>query len=284
MQEITSVRTVLFRILFAILEMIVGFLSKKLNNIILLYLIDMWYNPTLALVSPINAKIFPRKCIKDNPRENNLQLYLRFNEGNGRTTFDYSEYGRHGVIYDASWGKNDVDRGLWFNGVNSYVRTPSFTLSGTSISIVAWVKCAKYDKLQTIVNKEKQSSSQGYIFIYRISNSNAIAFQFTTGTGVQTLTFGNFFTGYDDQYLFVAVTCDYENKILNVYRNGQLYEPRNVADSMIFPSTSSACYIGSYQWNMHFFKGVIDEVRLYNRLLTNQEIRMIYENEKDNYR
>ena len=243
----------------------------------------MWYNPTLARISPKKASLLPRKCIKDDPIENSLLLYLRFNEGNGRTIFDSSIYRRQSIIYNANWGKNDVDKGLWFNGINSYVKTPSFTLTGTAISVVAWVNCQKQTYYQTIVNKGIQSSSQGFIHIYRTSNSDTIAFQFATGTIAQTLTSGNFFTGYDNQYLFVAVTCDYQNKILNFYRNGRLYEPRNITDSMVFPSASSECCIGSYQWSMHFFKGVIDEVRLYNRLLTNQEIRMIYESEKGNY-
>ena len=243
----------------------------------------MWYNPTLARISPKKASLLPRKCIKDDPRENGLQLYLRFNEGNGRTTFDYSKYRRHGVIYNASWGKNDVDKGLWFNGINSYVQTPSFALTDTAISIMAWVNFQIQNFWQCIVNKGSQTSSQGYIFFYRRANDNALYYEYATGTSYIGKPAVNFFTGYDNQFILLAVTCDYQNKILKFYRNGQLHTTYNITDPMLFPSTSSACYIGSYRGILHYFKGIIDDVRLYNRLLTDQEISMIYENEKGNY-
>ena len=244
----------------------------------------MWYNPTLARISPIKARSLPKRRIKDDPRENSLQLYLRFNEGNGRITFDSSIYRRRGVIVNASWGKNDFDRGLWFNGVNSYVQTPSFTLSGTAISIVAWVNCRLQSFVQIIINKGTQSGSQGYIILYRDFNTYNLYYQYATGSTYITKNAVNFFTGYDNQYVFVAVTCDYQNKILKFYRNGQIHTTYNITDPMLFPSTYSTCYVGAKYNMLQFFKGIIDEVRLYTRILSDQEIRMIYENEKDNYR
>lgn len=244
----------------------------------------MWYNPTLAWVSPFKAKTFPRKCIKDYPKEDSLQLYLRFNEGNGRIAFDYSKYKRHGVIYNTNWGKNDFDKYLWFNGINSYVQTPSFALTGTALSFVMWLNFSKQTFEQQPFNKGTQSSTTGYILIYRNVNTDILSYQYATGTTYATKSALNFFTGYDNQYVFVVITCDYQNKILKFYRNGQLHTAYDITDPMLFPSTSSACYIGSYRGNQHFFKGIIDEVRLYNRILSDQEIRMIYENEKDNYR
>jgi len=203
-------------------------------------------------------------------------LAYPFEEASDTTVYDQSQYGRNGTIYGATRVQGKLGKGMYFDGVDDYVQSSAFALTGTAISIVAWVKCDEYDKHQTIVSKEKQSSSQGYIFIYRISNSHGIDFQFATGTGIQALSFWYFFVGYDNQYLFVAFTCDYQNKILNVYRNGQLYESRNVADTMIPPSTSSVCYIGSFLRSGFFFKGVIDEVRLYNRLLSDREILELY--------
>jgi len=244
----------------------------------------MWYNPKLTRASTIRAKLLPRRCIKDYPIENNLELYLRFNEGNGGTVFDYSKYRRHGVIYNASWGKNDFDRGLWFNGVNSYVQTPPVALTGTVISIMAWVNCQKQTYNQTIVSKGGQSTNTGYIYIYRWANSNDIIYQYSTGTTWTSKYASDYFSRYDNQYVLVVTTCDYQNQILKFYRNGQIHTTWNITDPMLFPSSNTYARVGAYYWGASYFKDVIDDVRIYTRILSDQEIRMIYENEKDNYR
>jgi len=244
----------------------------------------MWYNPTLTRISAIKARSLPKRCIKDDPRENSLQLYLRFNEGNGRIVFDYSKYKRHGIIYNTNWGKNSVDRGLWFNGINSYVQTPSFALTGTAISILDWVNFRTQSFTQTLLNKNYRNGPLGYLWLYRVAATEGLTFEYATASTWASKAADSFFSGYNDRYVFVSVTCDYQNKILKFYRNGQIHTTYDITDTMIFPSANTVCYIGSYQGSQLFFKGVIDDVGLYNRMLTDQEIRMIYENEKDNYR
>ena len=199
-------------------------------------------------------------------------LAYPFEENSDTTVYDQSASGFNGTIYGATRVQGKIARGFYFDGVDDYVQSSSFALTGTAISIVAWVNFQKQTYYQTIINKEIQSASQGFIYIFRLANTDTIAFQYATGTFYQTRTSGGFFTGFDNQYMFVAVTCDYENKILKFYRNGRLYEPCNITESIIFPSTNSACYIGSYQGTMHFFNGIIDEVRLYTRLLSDREI------------
>lgn len=199
-------------------------------------------------------------------------LAYPFEEASGNTVYDQSASGFHGTIYGATRVQGKLGKGMYFDGVDDYVQSSAFALTGTAISILAWVNCQRQTYLQTIVNKEEQSSTKGYIFIYRYSNDDRLIFQYSTGSNWGGKNANNFFTGYDNKYVFVVITCEYQNKILKFYRNGQLHTSYDITDSMLFPSTNSICYVGSYQGRAMPFQGIIDEVRLYNRLLSDREI------------
>ena len=203
-------------------------------------------------------------------------LAYPFEEASDNTVYDQSQYGRNGTISGATRVQGKLGKGMYFDGVDDYVRSSAFTLTGTAISIMAWVNCQIQSSFQMVFNKSTQSPTQGFLMLYREFNTDKLCYQYATGSTYVAKDAVNFFTGFNNQYLFVAVTCDYQNKILKFYRNGQIHTTYSITDPMLFPSASSACYICSYQGSMHFFKGVIDEVRLYNRLLTDQEILKHY--------
>jgi len=52
---------------------------------------------------------------------------------------------------------------------------------------------------------------------------------------------------------------------------------------MLFPDSSRAKYIGSYSGGLDFWKGHLDDVRIYNRALSASEISEIYNKTKDGY-
>jgi hypothetical protein len=70
----------------------------------------------------------------------------------------------------------------------------------------------------------------------------------------------------------IAFVYDYEKNIRRIYLN-------NVVDAQDNPSSayqgSSLIKVGVY--SSSYFNGLIDEVQIYNRALTNQEIKAIYE-------
>jgi len=206
--------------------------------------------------------------------EPGLVLWLPF-DGDVR---DYSGNSNHGLNYGASWATGKVGNTLSFDGVNNYVKTVSFGLSGTALTVSAWVKCALSTTMnQTILSDAAQSATIGYIFTYRGISSNMLVWQYAGGNDWYNAGAANFFLGYDNVLLHVTVVCDYTNKIVYFYRNGALFSTVAMSGTPVFPSTNRSRYIGTYSGTSSFFLGIIDEVRIYNRALRADEIWDLYQ-------
>jgi hypothetical protein len=74
-------------------------------------------------------------------------------------------------------------------------------------------------------------------------------------------------------WYFVAVTYDASTTLMTLYKNGVVVDTNNVAPS----AGSSALNIGRYSATTStYFKGKIDNVMLFNRVLTGDEITALY--------
>ena len=238
----------------------------------------MWYNPTLARISPIKARSLPKRRIKDDPRENSLQMYLRFNEGNGRTVFDYSKYRRDGVIYNANWGKNGVDRGLWFDGINSYVETPIFSVPN-NLTFTAWayyIDGQPTGNFGGIVCNLNGKDDYNRILV----NPTTIRFEIRI---VSTIYYHDATTNINLQNAWHHYVVTYNGSYVKIYLDGNRIYTKEQTGDLNWWTRKPTIGWGSISAGLYHFKGAIDEVRAYNRVLADQEIRMIYENEKNNY-
>jgi len=79
------------------------------------------------------------------------------------------------------------------------------------------------------------------------------------------------------------VVVDYNNKNIKFYRNGVLFYTYTTANNMLFPDSSRAKYIGSYS-TVHLLKGSLDDVRIYNRALSADEIQALYSSSVGRYK
>jgi len=79
--------------------------------------------------------------------------------------------------------------------------------------------------------------------------------------------------------------CDYNNKTIKAYRNGVQYgATQNLAGTPVFPSADRIKYIGARSSSSgRITDGSIDEVRIYNRGLSDEEVATIYNQTKGNY-
>lgn len=86
---------------------------------------------------------------------------------------------------------------------------------------------------------------------------------FNTLTDLSTPLFGT-------TWYYVAATFDYATGTGALYVNGQMVSSRAGMNSVGYPTTST--YIGKSGWNGNPFWGVLDEVRVYDRALTQEQI------------
>ena len=199
-----------------------------------------------------------------------------FNQGSGTTAPDGSGNGVTGTISGATWtADGKYGNALAFNGSNAYVNlgTPA-VLSGTgNMSWTAWVKATA------------TPADDGQI-IAKSNNSNGWQFKTSPDTGPHTFAIGVSSGGAFAQrnsstiralntWYHVAGVYNATTRTLDIYVNGVLDNgilSGTVPASMTVPNV--AVNIGRRSGG-YYFAGVIDDLRVYNRALSQAEIQAI---------
>ncbi|MCF6148045.1 MAG: S8 family serine peptidase [Candidatus Kuenenia sp.] len=195
---------------------------------------------------------------------NSLLGYYNFEEGAGTIAGDSSGNGNDGTINGvAIWtsGVNEIGGGLQFDGVDDYVDIGDIDLTD-AFSIAAWIKISSMGKLM-IVGKTFQT------YQFFVSPEGNLMFQRNSATPI------NYPAALvPDTWYHVAITFDTTNG-MSLYLNGNMVSTNG--DVSITNENNAATKIGATGFTpMHFFSGVIDEVRIYNRALSSQEMQNLY--------
>jgi hypothetical protein len=119
----------------------------------------------------------------------------------------------------------------------------------------------------------------------RSTNSYDLRYYYADGTTQTTFVYSNFFQNLDNQWIHVTLICDYSNKTMKAYRNGiQFSSTASLSGTPIFPVTNNAKYVGASSVNNYrLTDGSLDEVRIYNRGLSADEISAQYTSTKSHY-
>jgi len=214
-------------------------------------------------------------------------LWFKFNEARGTDVYDSSSYNNDGVFYDESFNDGTLGDGtcspgsgtcpervdgyfgnaLKFNGNNRYVSVPDHSsLDGTgmnSFTIGAWINLDLFQaSYQRVVHK-----NFAYHMYIDSSNRKPVCGHYG-GENWQVVYPIN--TIQLDQWYYV--TCVYNHSRLSIYINGD-YE-NSISKSDDTPDTSDPLMIGlDEDLSTYDFNGTIDEVRIWNRALTQTEIQ-----------
>lgn len=200
-----------------------------------------------------------------------------FDEGSGCVANDL--YGtNNGVLgnncptISPSWVAGKTGNALSFNGSSNNVSiSDSVNLNfTTSMSVSAWIKWdinpSSGMAYATIVNKNGDSQ-------YRLQhNSTNSRFEF----GIKTNTGGTYVTSSTSPIIgtWYHLVGTWDGALIKIYVNGNLEQ--TLARSGIMPASTFPCKIGSSSINARWFSGIIDEVNLWNRALSQEEITQIY--------
>lgn len=193
-----------------------------------------------------------------------------FNEGNGTTLGDRSGNGNHGIIAGATWtASGRFGAALSFDGVNDRVDIPdssALDLSAT-MTLEAWVRPAAVNGWDTVVMKER-SGGLAYALYGGSPSGPPAAYLTRTGTtsdigaeGLSPLPLNT--------WSHLAAT--YDGTTIRLYVNGALV--RSEAAAGTITSTTNPLRIGGNVMWGEWFQGLIDEVRIYNRVLSATEIQ-----------
>jgi len=207
-----------------------------------------------------------------------------FEEQNGVIAHDTSGNGNNGTIHGATWkvsgrpnhgiiyGATRVNglgsgRALSFDGEDDCVDIGITDISDLGITneltVIVWVYPEEY-KIQDIVSKNYTC------FSCRLLDNQKIAFEITTENGYRGLVVGSYSL---NEWIFIAYR--YNGEKLTIFKNGEKLLPEKSWSGNLSDNTKPLT-IGARPPHFRHFKGVIDEVRIYNRALSEEEIRQRY--------
>lgn len=244
-------------------------------------LYDVTVTGSCRVVSVSGSLTFP-PCI---PPPNNMIAWYPFDEQSGLISADlmFGNFGTHAGSFTSVIGQ--VDGAILFDGVQAYVEAdhkPWLNVNAGNFSIDAWIRITPRDALRTgvILDKRQDAPIRGYHLIM----INGTLWLQLADAGA-----GGGFDNYNSQinaladgkWHLIAVTVDRNNhKGIRWYLDGlpagAISNPKGRAGSL---DNDSPLRIGrrSVSGDAGYFKGAIDELEIFNRVLSPPEIKLIFQ-------
>ncbi|MBU0477655.1 LamG domain-containing protein [bacterium] len=201
-------------------------------------------------------------------KEKGLVAYWNFDEGKGSIAKDSSSNRNNGEIYGAKYVKVQEGYALEFDGVNNYVNCgndPSLKFTG-SFSIALWEKHDSAAQWQTLVSNQGAN-----IYGHGLDIQQGVNYNFLICGLTPMSLYVNGVTEPDNKLRYVVVVYDAVKSEKKVYVDGVEKSTRSVTGAPI--ESKINFFIGSYQGQSQWFNGIIDEVKIYNRALSEEEIK-----------
>ncbi|MBU5575112.1 MAG: LamG domain-containing protein, partial [Candidatus Aenigmarchaeota archaeon] len=220
--------------------------------------IDYSYPRTLKITIP---GIVQTKQVGKENSDPSLIGYWKFDEGSGTIAYDSSIYGNDGIINDSIRVDGKYGKALYFTGLNTSFVTvlENDILDPKEISSEAWINIFDYNYGNII----EKGANNGYR--YRIEGSGKIRF---FDRGANNFVFSNDIL-QKNIWIYVVILGNASG--LYIYINGTLSN-MNTTQPYSGSNTIQNLTIGRCDDYKENFNGTIDEIRIWNRALTPEEV------------
>ncbi len=196
----------------------------------------------------------------------NLVAAYGFEAGSGTSILDSSGVGNNGTTANTTWSTTGkFGKALSFNGTNALVTVPdaaSLDLT-TGMTVEAWVNSAGVTPWGGVVAKET-TGDQNY-GVFATSGANLPAGWIISGGSI----FSAAGTAAVPLNTWTHLATTYDGTNLRYYQNGVLI--KTTARSGTIDVSTGVLHIGGDS-SLDMFKGLIDEVRVYNTALNATQI------------
>ena len=207
--------------------------------------------------------------VGQNPLPAGLVAGWSFNEGTGTTAGDSSGNGNVLTLLNgALWSGGRYDGGLSLSGTAnaSAANSPSLNLSG-SYTLAAWINASTLNGYQTVLIKENTNGGGGCGYWLQ-TVGDQISSGFNNGSGcIEHAATANLQL---NTWYHVAAVFDDTANTYQIYLNGMLLSSQTETTAPVPNNLNLTLGETSFgeNWN-----GVLDEVRIYNRALSQTEIQ-----------
>ncbi|MCT4638287.1 MAG: fibrinogen-like YCDxxxxGGGW domain-containing protein [Bacteroidales bacterium] len=183
-------------------------------------------------------------------------------------------------VYVANGGF-DGNGAYSFNGAHGAYITEDEALHLANYTLSVWIKPTALGSDMNILSKNYYSNEQSgrnMNYSLAIMSNKDIRFQFENSSGTDAILDAGI-TVETDKWYHVVATYDQDSGIMNLFINGVLV---GIKKTELIPEVDCTqdVRIGySYSGNnVRFFKGNIDELKIYNRALSGAQIEIMYNN------
>lgn len=217
-----------------------------------------------------------------------LKAYWNFDEGEDEIFNDISGYNNKGnmvsLTKDDNWVKGIIKTALNFDGIDDYATVkdhPSIqNIFNKESTILAWINPASAGKnnVGSIIQKDNDADS-GWILYVLDQTKDKMRLGF-----LQRFSEGNE-AWITDRIIpinsWTHIALIYKNLLKNnpiIYINGEsvIVKKTTATSGNAMPDTGIDPYIGNNSSNVYTFKGSIDEIIIYDRPLSKEEVNLFY--------
>ncbi len=205
----------------------------------------------------------------------NLVAAFGFNENTGTIANDNSGNNNTGTLTNGpTWSASGrYGAAILFDGTNDLVNiNDANSLDLTNgMTIEAWVNPSNLTGYKTAICKENSTNNLSYALSPNNNTSGAANQRPNTRIRIGTTT--TTVTGTTKLALntWTHIASTYDGAVLRFYINGTQVSTANVTGNMV--TTTNPLRIGGTTALAQYFTGLIDEVRIYNRALTQAQIQ-----------
>ncbi|RLB76187.1 MAG: hypothetical protein DRH24_18300, partial [Deltaproteobacteria bacterium] len=209
--------------------------------------------------------------------------YWSFEYYNSTGVYDNSTYNNFGTFQETNFGADNITtgkygKGLKFDGTDDYIEVPDSSILHITdkITLEAWVYPFGWDtSYENAIVTKAGDGSYGVWNLHWKNTTHGFRFELNNGS-VQSLYESSPSTTLNTWYHVVGV---YDGNKMYLYVNGKLSNSMSVSGQIA--TNTEPLRIGKQFWwstTYSFWNGTIDEVRIYNRALSPEEINASYNN------
>jgi hypothetical protein len=205
-----------------------------------------------------------------------FRAYWPLDEGSGTNAVDASGYGRDGTITSGTWVTGIKSNALSFNGSSSTVTLPASAFSSISdqVSIAVWTYGGStLPKASTVLYAQDASGKR--VFNIHLPWSNGTVFwDAGNSTGYDRISKAATASQYKNAWNHWVFTKNATTGVMNIYLNGTLWHTATGKVKTV--GTITTATLGSQLGTSNFYHGVLDDVKVFNRALSSDEVYDVY--------
>lgn len=200
-----------------------------------------------------------------------LCLWIPFYEETGATCADVGKYGNNGTITEAAWVAGKIGYALSFDGVNDYVLGSTSPNSLTAMTVAAWVKPDVVDnwKQASVVTKFEAGKYQWKIGLTDTGGGRFDVYE--SQTSYRSAIGGLFTVG-----VWAHMAGTFDGRFVKIYVNGAYQGLGGFPAPTTIQDVAASLRVGCEPVGSRYFDGVIDEVMIFNKVLSADEIKALY--------